>query len=161
MTARRTRAGPSGCVRPCSQFLTVAGVNPKPAANWAWLRPSFWRTDRTSITGRRSTLTIVTRTGTSSPLAHAIACFTLRMSLWPAAVCFSVGRFRLGFGISGSPFQVLRYGYRERLILAAPPNRYDTLSNHPVPKRNALGLWRLLGQSDVLSQATRRLPSSP
>jgi len=75
MTARRTRAGPSGCVRPCSQFLIVAGVNPKRAANRAWLRPSFWRTDRTSIMGTRSTLTLVTRTGTTSSLAHAIACF--------------------------------------------------------------------------------------
>src|SRR5882724_9386020 len=109
MTARRTRAGPSGCVRPCSQFLTVAAVNPKRAANRAWLRPSFWRTDRTSITGTRSTLTMVTRTGTSPPPAHEIACFTLRMSLRPLAVCFSVGRSGVGFGISGSPFQVSRY----------------------------------------------------
>jgi hypothetical protein len=42
---------------------------------------------------------MVTRTGTSSPLAHAIACFTLRMSLRPVALCFSVGRSRAGFGI--------------------------------------------------------------
>jgi hypothetical protein len=51
MTASRIRAGPSGCVRPCSQFLTVAGVNPNRAANWDWLRPSFRRKDRTSIKG--------------------------------------------------------------------------------------------------------------
>src|ERR1019366_8761873 len=38
-------------------------------------------------------LTMVTRTGTSSPLAQAIACFTLRMSLRPAAVCFFAGGF--------------------------------------------------------------------
>src|ERR1035437_7510335 len=119
MTARRTRAGPSGCVRPCSQFLTVAAVNPKRVANLDWLRPSFWRTDRTSIMGTRSTLTMVTRTGTSSPLAHAIACFTLRMSLRPAAVCFSVGRFRVGFGISGSPFQVSRHEDRKQPLQAA------------------------------------------
>src|ERR1039458_4021520 len=119
MTARRTRAGPSGWVRPCSQFLTVAAVNPKRVANLDWLRPSFWRTDRTSIMGTRSTLTMVTRTGTSSPLAHAIACFTLRMSLRPAAVCFSVGRFRVGFGISGSPFQVLRDEGRKQPLQAA------------------------------------------
>src|ERR1035441_5856434 len=119
MTARRTRAGPSGWVRPCSQFLTVAAVNPKRAANRAWLRPSFWRTDRTSTMGARSTLTMVTRTGTSSPPAHAIACLTLRMSLRPAAVCFSVGRFRIGFGISGSPFQVSRYEDRKQPLQAA------------------------------------------
>src|ERR1035437_8693884 len=119
MTARRTRAGPSGCVRPCSQFLTVAAVNPKRVANRAWLRPSFWRTDRTSTMGARSTLTMVTRTGTSSPPAHAIACLTLRMSLRAAAVCFSVGRFRVGFGISGSPFQVSRHEDRKQPLQAA------------------------------------------
>src|SRR5947207_15419431 len=62
MTARRMREGPSGRVRPCSQFLTVAGLNPNRTANWDWLRPSFWRTDRTSIAGARLTSTTVTRT---------------------------------------------------------------------------------------------------
>jgi len=37
MTARRMRAGPSGRVRPCSQFLIVAAVNPNRAANRDWL----------------------------------------------------------------------------------------------------------------------------
>src|ERR1035437_4554265 len=119
MAEGRTGDGPFGCVRPCSQFLTVAAVNPKRVANLDWIRPSFWRTDRTSITGSRSTLTMVTRTGTYSPLAHAVACFTLRMSLRPVAVCFSVGRFRAGFGISGSPFQVLRYEDRKQPLQAA------------------------------------------
>lgn len=55
---------------------------------------------RTSTTGARSTLTRVTRTWTSSPSAQAIACFTLLISLRPAAVCFRYAWFLVRFGIS-------------------------------------------------------------
>jgi hypothetical protein len=90
---------PVGCVRPCSQFFTVAGVKPNRAANWDWLSPSFWRTDRTSVTGWRSTLIMVTQTGTSSPFAHAMACFTLLTSLRPAVVWRWAAGFLLDFGM--------------------------------------------------------------
>jgi hypothetical protein len=93
MTAKSTREGPSGCVRPCSQFLTVAALNPNRAANWDWLRPSFWRRDGTSITGARLTCTTVTLTGTFSPLVQASAWLSASMSLRPAAVCLGAARF--------------------------------------------------------------------
>jgi hypothetical protein len=39
ITASNTRVGASGCARPCSQFLSVAGGKPNLVANCAWLRP--------------------------------------------------------------------------------------------------------------------------
>src|SRR5438045_194291 len=83
MTANRTRAGPSGLVRPCSQFFKVAGWNPNFAANWDWLSRSFRRTARTLVEG---TLTFVMRTGIVPPPAHAIASFKLAMTSWPTLV---------------------------------------------------------------------------
>jgi hypothetical protein len=81
ITASSTRAGPSGRVRPCSQFFSVAGWNPNLAANAAWLSPSRLRVARTSTVG---TSTVVTRTATSLPSAHATASFRLAMIRLPA-----------------------------------------------------------------------------
>src|ERR1035441_7557446 len=42
ITASSTLAGPSGLVRPCSQFLRVAGWKPNLAANCDWLSRSLF-----------------------------------------------------------------------------------------------------------------------
>src|ERR1035437_740882 len=98
------RAGPSGRVRPCSQFLIVAAVNPNRAANRDWLRPRFCRIASGLIGVGRSTWTWVTRMpGTCSPLAYARAWLRLVRRERPAAVLFGVRLLALGldcFGIA-------------------------------------------------------------
>jgi hypothetical protein len=79
ITASRTRAGPSGRVRPCSQFRKVAGWKPNFAAKAAWLRPRCLRVSRTSIVG---TSTVETRTATSMPSTQSTASW--KLAIYPA-----------------------------------------------------------------------------
>lgn len=88
ITASSTRVGASGRARPCSQLRKVAGGKPNLVANCAWLRPILVRTSRTSTSG---TWTTVTRTASSSPRVHAMACSSPLMMLAPT-VCFFRGR---------------------------------------------------------------------
>ena len=50
--ARRVRAAPLGCLRPCSHPCSVRTETPRSAANWDWDKPVFLRA---SITGDETT----------------------------------------------------------------------------------------------------------
>jgi hypothetical protein len=67
-------------LRPDAARSAQAGAKPNFSANCVWLNLSLRRIARTSTTG---TLTIVTRTGTSSPRPHARAWSRPRMMCSP------------------------------------------------------------------------------
>jgi hypothetical protein len=128
-------------------------------------------TDRTSTAGARSTRNMVTRTGTPSPFAQAIACFTLLMSLRPAGACFWAGGFLFRSAYKSNSFScdVIRRSEAAASGCACrPPKGSSFRSSGRCPERTAESIYCVVDHSRAApsafpgaAQRTFRTPPVP